>query len=100
MEDNFMNFASAMAAHDAEFTGLTTTNVNMYTQLRQKEDNIRSLKSELYNLKVAEETQTNEVKGTNRERKNMYVRKNRNRSVQMTQRKEMQQQKLVLVAWL
>ena len=34
MEDSFMNFTSVTAAWDAAFTKMTTTNVNLSTQLR------------------------------------------------------------------
>ena len=40
MEDTFINFASATSAWDANFTDLTTTNGNLYTQMRQQEDHI------------------------------------------------------------
>ena len=38
MEDAFMIFASATAARDAVFTEITTKNDNLFTQLRQQED--------------------------------------------------------------
>ena len=43
MEDAFMNFSSATASWDAVFTEMTRTNGNLYTQLRQQEEQIRAL---------------------------------------------------------
>ena len=36
MKYSYVNFASATAAHDAVFTGLTTTNGDLSAQLRQQ----------------------------------------------------------------
>ena len=47
MEDAFMNFVLVTAAQDSEFTKLATTNGNLYTQLRQHEDQIRVLQADL-----------------------------------------------------
>ena len=66
MEDAFMNFASATAAWDSAFTDLTTTNGNLSTHLRQKEDHILSLKSQLCNLKVLAATRATKMKGFNK----------------------------------
>ena len=54
-----------MAARDAAFTKLTTTNRNFTTQLRQQEDHIWALHAEIFNLEVAAVVQTTEVKGPN-----------------------------------
>ena len=62
MEDTFVNFVLATAAHDAEFTKLTTTTRNQSKKLRLQEDHIRKLQVELCNLKLAAATQTTEVK--------------------------------------
>ena len=62
MEDAFMNFASATAAQDTYFTDMTTTNDNLSTQLRQREDHIWALQEKLWNLKVVVATQTTDVK--------------------------------------
>ena len=59
MEDELMNFASETEARDTELTELTTTNTNLTTQFRQKEDQIWSLQAEMCNLKVSEAVQTN-----------------------------------------
>ena len=66
MEDTFMNSVLATAARDAAFTKLTTTNGNLYTQLKQQEDHIQALQAELRNLKLVAETLTSEVKGSNK----------------------------------
>ena len=66
MEDDFMNFSSATAACDAAFTELTTTNGNLYTQLRHQDDQVRSLQAVLCNIKVATATKTTKVKGNNK----------------------------------
>ena len=47
MEDTFVNFVLATAAHDAEFTKLTTTTRNQSKKLRLQEDHIRKLQVEL-----------------------------------------------------
>ena len=52
MEDALMNFASSKSERDTAFTKLTTTHDNLYTKLRQQEDQIRALKAELCNLEV------------------------------------------------
>ena len=56
IEHSFMNFFSATAASNADFTKMTTTNGSLYTQLRQEEQ-ILSLQAELCNLDVASATQ-------------------------------------------
>ena len=62
MEDTFMNFVLATAAHDAAFTKLTMTTGNQSKQLRLQEYHIWALQVELCNLKVATATQTTEGK--------------------------------------
>ena len=47
MEDTFMNFVLATAAHDAAFTKLTTTTGNQSKKLRLQEYHIRKLQVEL-----------------------------------------------------
>ena len=61
-----MIFALEKVARDAAFNKQTTTNENMSTQLRYKEDYIQTLQVELYTLKVVAETQTTNVKGRNK----------------------------------
>ena len=68
MEDAFMKFALTltMAARDASFTELTTSNGNLTTKLRNQKDQIWSLQEEMCNLRVAAAVQTTEVKGPNK----------------------------------
>ena len=61
-----MSFSSATAARDASFTNMTTTNGNLWNQLRQQEDQIWSLQEELWNLKVESATRHTKVKGSNK----------------------------------
>ena len=61
-----MIFALEKVARDAAFNKQTTTNENMSTQLRYKEDYIQTLQVELYTLKVVAENQTTNVKGRNK----------------------------------
>ena len=58
MEDAFMNFVLVTSAQDAAFTKLTTTNVNLTTQLGHQEDHIMSLQAKMLNLKVEVAAQT------------------------------------------
>ena len=62
MEDTFMNFAFAIAAHDSAFPEVTMTTRNMSTQLRLQEDHIQALQVEICNLKVAAATRTTKGK--------------------------------------
>ena len=66
MEDSFMNFTSVTVAHDTAFTELTMKNGNLSNQLRQKQDQIWELQTELCNIRVELSTQTTEVKGNSK----------------------------------
>ena len=88
MEYTFMNLALETAARDAAFTGLTMTNGNMSTQLRQQEDHIWAQQEELSNLKLAEATHTAEVKINNKGGQKYALKKNRNISGQLIPRKK------------
>ena len=57
-----MNFVLATAVSYVAFTKLVTTNGNLSVKLRQQEDHIRVLRSELCNLKVAAATRPVDVK--------------------------------------
>ena len=52
MKELFMDFSSVTAERDSAFTELTTSNVNLTKQLKQKEDQIWSLQTDMCNLKV------------------------------------------------
>ena len=101
MEDYFMNLTSTPEARDAEFTKLTTKNVNMYTQLRQQENQIRALQAELCNLKVKAETRTTKVK-VNSKGGQPYVHEEKQKPHWPTDKMENKynNKKIVLVAWL
>ena len=88
MEDAFTNFASEIAARDADFTELTTTNVNLPTQLRHQKYHIRAPQAELCNLKVVAATQTTNVKVYNKGVQIYALEKNRNFSVQLIQQRK------------
>ena len=66
MEDAFMNFVLATAAHDAAFTEQPMTNVNLSMKLRHQRDQIRALQSGICNLKLVSATRTTKVKGNNK----------------------------------
>ena len=61
MEDYFMNYTSAIETRDTAFT-YTKMDVNLSTQFRQKEYQIRALQAELRNLKVVAVTRPVNVK--------------------------------------
>ena len=65
MEDAFMNFASTTAAQGTDVSDLDMTNRNLSTKLRYQEDHIWALPAEFCNLKVAAETWTTDMKGSN-----------------------------------
>ena len=54
-----MNFLSATSAIDSAFMDLTTTDGDLKTRLRQKEDHIRAVHVDMCNIKVAAEAQKN-----------------------------------------
>ena len=75
MEDALKNVGSAMSEINAAFMELTTTNGKFKMQLRQEEDHIRSLQSEMCNLKVATSTQTTNGGGFRNVRRNFNTHK-------------------------
>ena len=64
MEVAFINVTSATSEQDVALIEMRTININLTTQLRQKEDHIRALQAEMSNLKVVAAAQTTEVVGT------------------------------------
>ena len=52
------------AARDAAIMEMKTTNGNLTTQLRQKDNQIRALQADMRNIKVAEAARTTEDVGT------------------------------------
>ena len=61
MKELFMDFSSVTAERDSAFTELTTSNVNLTTQLRHQEDQIWSLQSDMCNLKVSAAAKTTKI---------------------------------------
>ena len=61
MKELFMDFSSVTAERDSAFTELTTSNVNLTTQLRHQEDQIWSLQSDMCNIKVSAAAKTTKI---------------------------------------